>query len=74
MSEAVDTLASRTEETNAPTVTISTEDYDSLVASSVFLSRIIGDQGFMGYDELYPELLEAAGFVEEDDEEDDQVG
>jgi hypothetical protein len=66
MLDALDTLA--------PTITIPTEEYDQLLSSSVFLSRIIGDQGFMGYDELYPELLEAAGFVEEDDDEDEQVG
>jgi hypothetical protein len=72
MSELVDDLAYRTVNTDAPTITIPTEDYNSLVASSVFLNQIVGDQGFMGYDELYPELLVAAGFVDED--EDEQVG
>jgi hypothetical protein len=74
MSEPVDELAYRTVETTAPTITIPLKEYDQLVSSGVFLSRIIGDQGFMGYDELYPELLEAAGFVDADDEEDGQVG
>jgi hypothetical protein len=74
MSDALDTLAYRTVKTDAPTITIPTEDYNSLVASSVFLNQIIGDQGFMGYDEFYPELLVAAGFVELDEDEDEQEG
>jgi hypothetical protein len=56
------TMADKTKATHqAKTVTITKKEYDRLLAADKLLGRVFCDQGYMDYDEVYPELLKAAG-------------
>lgn len=51
-------------------ITIDQAEYDELLACEVLLQKVLSDHDMLDdYAECYPELVKAAGFEDEDDED-----